>query len=193
MLPLIRDVYDTYKGDEEPHVLRLFVMVLASLAVAIFSVDLPDHALPAMALAISVLAGFTFTSLFSSHALATFDLPPPNSESDRNDLRTLKTLSVNFRSRSRLFILLAVTDLIGIIYLSLDFSGAKGSFDWVLLQFPSLNYNHIYESLTFGLLLLRSIISFVVVFIFLECLYTFYRLAETIVSVVDIRRDYIEK
>lgn len=192
MIGLLRDVYESYLGDSEPHRLRLAVIFIIAFMVALFGVDLADKGLPAMALTISILAGFTFTSLFSSHALASYDLPKPQNESDRKDLETLRSLGKHFRIRSKLFIILAVIDLTIIIYLSISLS--LGSGEYFLNNYIIINEwweltRFIFEIFS---LIFDGIFKFLVIVIFLECLYTFYRLSETIIAVVDIRREYVE-
>ncbi|OYY66062.1 MAG: hypothetical protein B7Y49_04350 [Sphingomonas sp. 28-62-11] len=41
-------------------------------------------------------------------------------------------------------------------------------------------------------LVIFSTLKAVAIFVFLECIYTFYRLAETILAVIEIRKSYVE-
>ena len=190
MLPkFVSSTYATYRGDGESHRIRLIGFAIAGLVISSFGVSLGETALPAMALTVSVLAGFTFTALFSSHAISFDDLPPPRNESDALDRQRLTAMLANFRQRSRYFLIASVVCLLSILVLSirLDFGPTIEGLttfkvgDWKLEEMVDLARQvgaHIFK--------------FIVVFVVLEVIYTFYRLSETIFAIIDTRRSYLE-
>ena len=192
MLRLWQSVYNTYKGDRERHRLRLIVCLVAALAIACLSKNLSDSALEMMSVAVSILTGFTFTALFSSYSSTTADLPSPKDETDRQNLVTLKQLEINFRARAKFLILATMVSLIAMVLLSIEiqpkevvrwlaFSVSKpdpGQFDAIYLWATSL--------WRIGTIIVKA----ATVFVFLESLYTFYRLSETVVAALTLRGEY---
>lgn len=182
---LIQDVYRTYRNDSEHHAIRILIAVIISIAIGAFGSGLSKNAFPVMTLAISVLAGFSFTALFSNHAITTIDLPLPKDEIDRRDIATLDTLGENFRIRSRYFLIMSVVEII--IILSLSFRIDTKSI-FLFFDFNSIDAILIFvNKFTFYASATVTIIAF---FIFFEFIYTFYRLSETIMSILDIRTQY---
>ncbi|WP_226697283.1 hypothetical protein [Qipengyuania flava] len=187
LLSSIREVYRTYAGEAAFQRVRVASIVAASLVIAIYGINLGKAALPAMALTMSILAGFTFTALFSGHSLSVGDLPAPADESDRHDIGRLRILSSNFRLRSKFFIIVSMIDLFLIVLLSIELRGMteiQNLFEKFNVQFMFSVAHLIYSTSSF-------VVKFLGVAVFLECLYTFYRLAETILEIVDLRRAYV--
>ncbi len=183
--PLIQDVYRTYRNDKEHHAIRILIAIIISIAIGAFGSGLSKNAFPVMTLAISVLAGFSFTALFSNHAITTFDLPLPKDEIDRRDIATLHTLGENFRTRSRYFLIMSVLEIIIVLLLSfrIDIISAIGFLEYTPTETGVIFVNKLlsYASSTL------TIIAF---FVFFEFIYTFYRLSETILSILDLRTQY---
>lgn len=191
MKTLWADTYETYKLDNEPHRVRVIAVVSLCLLIGAFGSNYALAAFPAMSLAISVLAGFTFTSLFSSHSMTANDLPPSQNETDRLDKDTLPKLSENFRVRSKFFIILAIIDLILIVILSIDFSAGTLRSE-LKIYLGSITYGSYIIYAASGIAdFVNFLASSLIFFLFFECLYTFYRLSETIMSILDIRRNYL--
>lgn len=186
---IIADAYRSYRGDDESHLGRLVCLVVVAALIATYAGNLSEAALPAMALAVSVLAGFTFTALFSSGSLSTNDLPEPTDESDREDRNRLEDILENFRVRSRLFLLASVLclGLVLLISIPLDWGVIAGHISCVVND-SSVKYLTIAQSIHEYL---SSFIVFITFFIFSEMLHLFYRLAESIFSILDIRRKYL--
>lgn len=186
----LRDAYGSFKGDDAYHGLRAFGIVASAFAVALYAGDLSSSAVPAMSLAVSVLAGFTFTALFSNDLLSFSDMPVPKNESDRIDLATLRTVADNFRFRARLFLVSAVFCLVLFLLLAIPFRSSLLSehLAWLVPSFA--------EFILGKFLLLHSFLSFTVAFlaiaVFFELLYLFYRLSESIFTILRIRRNYHE-
>lgn len=195
MFNIFKGVYHSYRGDGERHWVRLVLAAVASFAVAYGSSNLSTGVFPSMALAVTVLAGFSFTALFSSHALTVHDLPKIQDENDRNDINLLKDLSQNFRIRSRYFFITAVADLLLIILAICKFEFNKLLICDILLktreEIVSIHANICYSISTISASTTLSL-SFIAIFVFLEGLYTFYRLSETIMAVIDIRNNYLQ-
>lgn len=182
------DAYKTYKGDGDWHKSRIATLIVLSAAVAMYGQDLANGALPSMALAVSVLAGFTFTALFSSGSLSTFDLPTPRNESDREDLKNLEEILTNFRFRARLFLIFAVTCLALILIISIPINSNRITEDFDKLFGGLIDE---YAGIAGAIYAIgRFIIVLMTFFIFGEILHLFYRLSESIFSVLDIRRKY---
>lgn len=198
IIELIRDNYRTYKnvsnGIQERHWVRLLGVFLISLLLAVFSSD-PSGAYPIMVTGITILTGFTFTALFSNHILGDVGLPKPVNESDRLDLQRLAVLSKNFKARSSYFISISIIDAVLLIAASLNFSTPKTishAFS-KYINCVSLYFGvNLHEFSSFLLNVFPEVIFIIVVFLFLECLYTFFRLSETIIAIVEIRSNYIK-
>lgn len=198
LLELAKRNYSTYKssltGASESHHFRLGFTILLSIVLAVFSTE-PTSAYPMMVTGITILTGFTFTALFSNHVLADVGLPKPVDESDRLDLKRLESLSQNFKARSSYFILLSIINSVLLIAASLKFS--------IPLTFSEAGSKFLESSgfeigdaslriLSHGPALFADAFFVLVTCIFLECLYTFYRLSETIIAIVDIRSNYVK-
>lgn len=183
------DAYESYEGDNDAHRLRLTAIALTSVILSLVSSNLSDAALPAMALAVSVLAGFTFTALFSSGALSVHDLPEPRDESDRHDRERLRIILNNFRARSKLFLYTSVIALILILLVSVEFdwSALSAALSWAGFVFTS-EAMYWLQNVHFWISKAMIAISF---FVFLEMLYLFYRLSESVFSFLEIRRKYL--
>lgn len=195
---LIVDAYGTYRdvrsGSAERHWPRIVGFLIISSLIAFLADSLIDGAVPIMATGITVLTGFTFTALFSDHSLASYGLPEPKTEEDRDDLKRLKELSKNFKLRSEYFLTLSVLEVVFLVVLSLE------------LVLPDLVHDYAFclnEKIADFLPILSGLPALIshsisvasggfVLFIFGECLYTFYRLSETILAIVDTRRQYFE-
>lgn len=183
--------YQTYKGDDDWHVLRICVLIVVAAVIATFATNLADSALPAMALAVSVLAGFTFTALFSSGWLSTTDLPKPRNESDRLDERTLEKILENFRARARLFLMVSVLSLALILLISIPVRWDRvedvlnyfvGDVRSAKIDFAYIRCVHLFMS---------SVMVFFTFAIFGEMLHLFYRLSESVFSALEIRNKYL--
>lgn len=190
MLLIWKDVYKSYQGDGERHIFRISVIIITSILISVFGADLSKNSFQNIALIITVLTGFSFSALFSDHSMAGSDLPPPQNETDRHEIEVLKALGLNFRSRSRLFIILSITDLILIFIISIGL---------YINHNPICSASFLVESVQRCSIIfvaiktvLSGLFNFTTMVIFFECLYTFYRLSETMMSVVDMRRDYLE-
>lgn len=116
LLSQVSRVYSGYRGDGQPHIPRLLVAVCVALTISATSKSLNKDALSMMAVIVSVLAGFSFTALFSSHSHSANDLPTAISENDRQDLLILNKLFNNFKDRSRYFLSLGVICLVLFFY-----------------------------------------------------------------------------
>ena len=186
-IDLARAVYRGYRGDRENHVLRILVTLVMSTLIALDAKGLSKDALSTMAVIVSVLAGFSFTALFSSHSHSMVDLPPPNSESDRQDLRILITLFGNFRDRARYFLVIAVICLLLVFLIGIPFDIGKEANEL------TLGYT---DSYVYAIDLLWDAMSFIgrlsALILFFEILYSFYRLAQTVFAILDTRRSYLE-
>ncbi|MDD2860722.1 MAG: hypothetical protein PHI71_06580 [Acidiphilium sp.] len=146
-----------------------------------------------MATGITVLTGFTFTALFSDHALASFGLPKSESENDRQDIMKLDILSQNFRARSAYFIMLSILEVVLLVAASFNFDIQPAMNSWPLesgLIKVASTQDWFLTVLKLTPILL-VLIAFVINLIYLECLYTFYRMAETIIAILDTRRTYL--
>lgn len=182
--PIFGEVYGGYKDDGENHLLRLIFFAIFSIFIAFFSVDIRNSSLPSMALTVSVLAGFTFTALFSDQYLSAYDLPKIKNESDRADIDNLNSLLVNFKDRSRLFIFVSVIDLVLIVVSTLKINLPNVEY-FNFINIYSINSHNI-STVIYGLLLS------VTLFLFFELLHVFYRLSETALSIIDIRSKYLK-
>ena len=184
---LPKAVYKGYQGDGERHSIRGFFMILIAGAIALSSKGLDDSALSTIGVMVSVLAGFSFTALFSTQSHSTNDLPPASCESDRLDILNLNILFKNFRDRARYFLCVSVICLFLVFILSVSFSFFMLS---KLLDANDFDYigDIAHVAWSYGCTLVR----FSAIFLFLEILYSFYRLAETIFSILDLRRSYLE-
>lgn len=202
MYNLIKDNYDTYYNarDEvrERHWLRVLVLVTLALTIGLFSSS--NNMFGMMINGLAILAGFTFTALFSDHSLADVGLPKPKNETDVFDLKKLSALANNFHARAKYFIFLAIVDVCLLVVISAGFlipDRIALLFSSLLLSFSDSfgfgwNYLDISSAYKCAVNIMYGLFSSISLFIFLECLYTFYRLSETIVAIVNARRDYLK-
>lgn len=187
---VLTDAYESYAGDGDRHRVRLSLIALIAILIAAYSKSLSDAALPAMALAVSVLAGFTFTALFSSGSLSAADLPKEENESDRAERKRLDSIITNFRVRARLFLLTAVLALLAILLISIRLDIALMAEHLTTLGVkPEANHASIAISIHQFSSKIMILLTFI---IFLEMLYLFYRLSESVFSALDIRRNYLQ-
>lgn len=197
MLKLLSENYSTYTDDArrvaESHGLRLFIFLVFSVLAALFASDASSSVYSMMATGVTVLTGFTFTALFSDHALAASGLPKPKSETDRFDLKKLKKLSRNFRCRSSYFIALSIIEILLLAAVSYDLQWPKIVEEWwQSIHSDSLSWtSRVSDFVQMISPIFRAMFVCLVVFIYLECLYTFYRMAETILAILDTRRSYL--
>lgn len=198
MFGFVKETYGTYyntlENRREGHSLRLFLLIFLTACICIFADGFSTDLNNMMITGLTILTGFTFTALFSDHSLADVGLPKPKNETDRHDLKRLSVLANNFHVRSRYFIILSIIDVCILIVRSINFSipgiiqrsAAKFS-DYVQFDVGlAANALHIVGDYV------AWFAAFLSVFMFLECLYTFYRLSETIISIVNTRRDYMK-
>lgn len=174
--------------------MRLVVFCALSVLFSIFGRSSLEDVFSVLATSMTILTGFTFTALFSDHSLADIGLPAPRNENDRQDIIRLGRLGQNFKFRSSYFIALSIITVIAMTVVSVEFTLPE-AFKTTVLR-SSLYFEIELRSETLGTLKwVSSIVHLVLVaastFIYLECLYTFYRLSETILSIVNLRRDYI--
>lgn len=198
LFELLKTNYGTYvtasNGAKERHFKRLSVSLLVAVILAVFSKD-SSAAYPIMVTSITILTGFTFSALFSDHVLADVGLPKPADETDRQDMLRLTLLSENFKARSSYFILLSIVDAILLIVASLKFSMPgyfSGSWQYFVKLLSESVWSRIPDALHF-LAAVSPLVFFVIAtMIFIECLYTFYRLSETIIAIVGTRSKYLK-
>lgn len=187
LLNILKGVYRGYAGDGEPHIFRISFMVAISLAIAVGPGSLNKDAISTMAVIVSVLAGFSFTALFSNHSHSIADLPPEKTENDREDIKKLEKLFENFRVRSSYFLIISLICLI-ISFLIITNFELKKYINFINRE-NILNFNNI---LLFVSKLFSFFGRFICLFTFFEIIYTFYRLSETIFAILDTRRQYLK-
>lgn len=194
MLALLRQNYGTYTdertGASESHVVRLLLALIVSILLSVFVPSSSNQVFSMMATGITVLTGFTFTALFSDHALAGAALPKPKTENDRLDLRKLKKLAVNFRARSSYFIAMSILEIFLLAIISFDFTLSQ-SLERMVEAWRDTWFGNVLGYILLSLPYFGKLIVAFVIFVYLECLYTFYRLAETILAILDTRRSYL--
>ena len=198
MRQLVRRTYRTYfntaLGEPERHTSRLTLFLFISLVFALFSSDTPPAVYSMMATGIAILTGFTFTALFSDHAVASSGLPEPKTEDDIQDLQRLKVLSENFSARSTYFITLSILEVVLLSAASFELKAPEfitlldTEIEWVS-SFFSHNFLEIIGTLP---MIISFLFVFLLNFLYLECLYTFYRMAETMLAILEGRRGYLE-
>jgi len=191
---LWRDVYATYRGDDERHRLRLLACSITASSIAYFGSDIADTSLEMMAVAVSILTGFTFTALFSSYAATTADLPEAKDETDRENIITLKSLEANFRARSKFLILASMLSLVAMVLLSIEIY-PKMTVRWLAGTGSYIDdavFEYIYSYAALGWRACTFFLKAATIFVFFEAIYTFYRLSETVVAALTLRGEYKE-
>jgi len=189
MYKIFSDTYKTYIGDEERHRVRIILFLFVSSLISVFGNNLDESTLPVMTLAISVLTGFSFTALFSNYTMTSQGLPDPINENDRNDIRILENLGKNFRVRSKYFISISVFNILMILIITIDINDNYNLIRNIILDIQFGEYFIGIISISFSIL--EYLLLILVFFTFFECMYTFYRLTETIMAVLDTRGSYI--
>lgn len=193
MLSTYDKVYRGYAGDGESHRLRIFASLLVSLFVSICVGNLRASIFPLLATTLSVLAGFSFSVLSSDRFDSAHGLPDPENETDRRDIILINSLVLNYQIRVKYFITIAVIDLLILVASSFVFELSSLIFDLnnFICHFYCF-YINIHSVIYILTELITLVFSICAVFLFLENVYTFYRLSETILSIIDRRRGYLE-
>lgn len=198
MKKIVQDTYRTYfntaENRAENHWLRVGGTAAVALCFCVFAGRPPLDLNNMMITGLTILTGFTFTALFSDHSLADVGLPKPKNENDRQDLKRLGTLAHNFHARSRYFIFFSIIDVLILIARSIDFSLPSYLKVWgkKLIDVSQYDLSNLILVSRIAGDAVDKITIFISVFVFIECLYTFYRLSETIISIVNIRREYMK-
>ncbi|MDA5555416.1 hypothetical protein [Shimia sp. MMG029] len=195
LFELVKANYATYPRSEiKAHIVRLAVSLLVAVLLAVFSSD-ASAAFPIMVTSITILTGFAFTALFSNHLLADVGLPKASNESDRQDLIRLERLAKNFKARSSYFIPLSIIEALLLIAAGLKFSSPQIVSD-IALKIATLIGVTALQGFTQVVSIAPTVVAEVflvlVMLVLFECLYTFYRLSETIVAVVEVRTEYLK-
>jgi hypothetical protein len=198
MIGIVRANYDTYynarEHRREGHKLRLLLLIVLTFSVCVFADGFSKDVNNMMITGLTILTGFTFTALFSDHSLADVGLPKPRNETDRYDLKRLEVLANNFHVRSRYFIVLSIVDVCILIIRSITFSipnTIKPAAEQ-LANYAKLDVLRMAKVTATAGDYLSWTAAFISIFLFVECLYTFYRLAESIIAIVNTRRDYMK-
>lgn len=190
MLKLFLDHYKTYdeNGSNVPKrtIIRLSVTcLLLAMLTSLLEADF-GTLISTIVTAVSVLTGFTFSALFSNNALPPTSLPKPRTVEDENDLRILERLSDNFHKRVKFFIFICVLEMVVLIAASLKI---------VLPNIFAKTINNLMRGYLIPInctsQLARGILVFLSALIFIEILYTFYRLTETMLSIIERRKTYL--
>ena len=181
---IARAVYSGYVGDGERHRVRIAAMFLFAATIALSPSSLNKDALSMMGVMVSVLAGFSFTALFSSQSHSLRDLPAPKDESDRLDLNKLKILFSNFRDRSKYFLIMSIICLLMCLVLLV-----KVNFTFFLIDQEVLILSVVSNVWKFACGVGRAFC----ILVFLEIIYTFYRMSQTIFAIIETRRLYLEQ
>jgi len=198
MLRFVKETYKTYHNTRtnqcEGHKLRVFLLVLLTVFICGFSDGSSSDLNNMMITGLTILTGFTFTALFSDHSLADIGLPKPANETDRYDLERLNVLANNFHVRSRYFIVLSIVDVCILIARSINFSLPSIAYDGLgkISYYLDIDVTNIIYVATTLKNSISLVVMFITIFLFFECLYTFYRLSETIISIVNTRRSYLK-
>lgn len=192
MLGLLRSVYATYSGDNERHRLRVAACFVVAVTVSYFSNRISESALEMMSVVVSILTGFTFTALFSSYSSTTADLPPPKDETDRHDIVRLKEMESNFRARAKFLIVAAMVSLVALLLLSIEIRPRESVRTLAILVSSNIasEFDDIYVWATWAWRIGAFMIKAATVFVFLEAIYTFYRLSETVIAALTLRGEY---
>ncbi|KAA8606021.1 hypothetical protein AL036_16355 [Salipiger aestuarii] len=207
MLKVAKDNYDTYRHPTtkvlESHRVRLLATAAAAILLALLAGKSTAPSFSLMATAISVIAGFTFSALFSGHAIAIADLPGSKSPEDVDDRKRLDALDTNHKIRTKYFLALCILELAFLAALVVDFTLPS-----IVKDFTAVAYEKVHLSSmplktpsihsvrdTLDLLKIATIWSLnsFAIFIFAECLYTFHRLSESILKIIEIRKLYLQR
>lgn len=194
VIDLWKGVYATYIGDDGRHRLRLFTFSITSLCIAVLSHEISGDAIATMLVAISVLTGFTFTSLFSNVSART-GLGRPRNESDRQDLAILSLLEKNFNSRAKFLIALSMVSIILMVMLTIEIY-PKGivskAASWTDYTSNKSRLENLFAASKAMWSLSVLIVRTLTFFTFFEAIYTFYRLSETVIAILERRGQYID-
>ncbi len=193
MIKLSKKVYQTYAGDSERHGIRLISFIVVAIIIAVFAKVIDENSLAMMSVAISVLTGFTFTSLFSNNISATTDLPAPKNETDRYDIEILGVLEKNFESRAKFLIAMSMVSIMIMVFLSISINPKKTVHvivEFIIGKTEENKFNHVYNYGSKIWIALAFLMRAGAMFVFFEVVYTFYRLSETVIAVLEKRGAY---
>lgn len=192
MRSLIAANYETYRdlrtSARESHLIRLAGSAIVSIFFAVFFNIATNSGTIVTALA--VLTGFIFAAMCSDHSLADARLPKPKDEIQVAEIARLGHLATNFQSRSAYFIFVAICTICLLVLIS---TAALPEQDRLIPAgtFAFLNSYSLNEYLPVFFRTLRGLSASFAAFMSLECVYTFYRLSETTLAIVDARRSYL--
>lgn len=187
--------FDTVEGRPERFWLRILFFILVSVFFSLLTLGDDSSAYSIMATGLTVLTGFTFTALFSDHALASSGLPKAKTETDLIEKNRLEQLSTNFAARSSYFVFLSILTIALLVTMSFRFSPPSFATHW----FVSFGWHEIalrilsIQDMSFTLTALSFVFGCLIFFLYLECLYTFYRMADSILAILDVRRRYFSR
>lgn len=194
LVKVIAEHYNTFTdaidGHAEKHILRLMAQIFFGLCGTMFLGSLSDNAINAMITALSILAGFSFSAMFPIASDAKKDLPEPHYPEDIDDFNRLSKLSSTFRANVSYFIPLTLLCIGTLIVQMLQPSATtivKEIAAYVAGKEPGA-----YSFILSVIAVTSRIILFASIFLFIEALYTFYRMSFTVAFTLRIREEYRE-
>jgi hypothetical protein len=151
-----------------------------------------DPVFEVISLSVSVLIGFVFTALFSFCSITAYDLPSPKNETDRQRIDILKNLGKNFEIRSNFFIKISILIILISFFIRILISIWNVDFGNMVSYFAG-NFTpfSVKPFIKFVIISFLLVLNFTFLILFCESLYVFFRLTETILSIIDNRREYL--
>lgn len=181
---------DAISGRSERHAQRLVGQFFLGLCAAMFLEGLSDNVINAMITSLSILAGFSFSAMFPIASDAKKDLPEPRYPEDFDDLNRLSKLSGAFRANVAYFIPLTLL-CIGTLTIQM-FQPRQTTITNAMLAYIAEKSSVAHAAIISIKTYMPNAILLVSIFLFVEALYTFYRMSFTVAFALRIKEEYRE-
>lgn len=195
----IREHYQTYfdfsKGRHERQLGRIILQALSAITLALLLPSFSDTLVSVCITAIAILTGFSFSSLFPIAMEATRGLSDPRFSEDRHNLDQLKLLSTNFRANISFFVPLCLLNIVVFCMIAMEFFRVGDFFSFgSLVSQPSsvlgFDLSKAISSLPSTSKAFEYLLKAVAISLFVEALYTFYRISLGVSYILKIRENY---
>lgn len=176
-------------GEPESHKLRVLFQLIFSLVLALLIADFSGRLVSVSVTTLSILTGFTFSALFSLASNVKSGLPEPSFPEDKDDLSRMLLLASNFRSNASYFLPMSLFCIVLLLSQMIDVD----VFEKIHKQWPdfSLTIEKHLDLLKTVSSWIAFIFKFSIIFIFIEVIYTFYRMSLSMLYILRIRDEYI--
>ncbi|WP_102868721.1 hypothetical protein [Pseudovibrio exalbescens] len=192
IIAVISDNYGTYVNaitkTRERHAPRLAAQIIIGLILAFSLSELSENSISVVITSLSILAGFSFSAMFPIASDITSNLREPQHSEDHDDLKRLSLLANSFRANVSYFIPLTLLTIVVFTSQMLDLEFPSEIF--LLFKPSDTALAKLISAIDLANYILAKFIIFLSVILFLEVIYTFYRMCFTVIYMLKIREEY---